>query len=193
MCNKLQSLFHSLNFHRVWNNQNTPSIKCLTKAMLNKLKEKYIKYWKTCLTEDNDNFMNKLQCYKDLKKEYKLEQYLLTYIDKKYVSYFIKLRISNSKLMIEEGRFKNLRKEDRICPLCKSHIETETHFVIKCSELQDIRQTFFKKIREIIPMFNNMSDFDKFKLIMSSNDYDVNRVCIYGVGELYEKRLTLLR
>ena len=68
MCNKLQSLFHSLNFHHVWNNQNTPSIKCLTKAMLNKLKEKYIKYWKTCLTEDNDNFMNKMQCYKDLKK-----------------------------------------------------------------------------------------------------------------------------
>ena len=46
-----------------------------------------------------------------------------------------KLRISNSKLMIEEGRHNNLEAKYRICPLCKADIENETHFVVECLSL----------------------------------------------------------
>ena len=56
--------------------------------------------------------MSKLRSYKVIKDEYKLETYLLTDIDKKFVSYFTKLRISNSKLMIEEGRHHNVPIEN---------------------------------------------------------------------------------
>ena len=98
ICNKLQLFFNSLNFNHVWENQNTPSIKGLIRALMLKLEGRYIQYWRTCLTEDNVNYMSKLRCYKDIKHDYKLEKYLLTDVDKKCVSYFVKLRISNNSI-----------------------------------------------------------------------------------------------
>ena len=41
ICNKLQLILNLLNFNHVWENQNTPSINGLTRAILLKLKEKY--------------------------------------------------------------------------------------------------------------------------------------------------------
>ena len=41
-------------------------------------------------------------------------------------------------------------------------------------------------------MCMDMNNFEKFKFIMSSNDYDINRVCVFWVGEMYEKRLEII-
>ena len=107
ICNKLKLFLTSLNFTHVWENQNTPSIRGLIRAITSKIKERYITYWRSCLNENNHNYVSKLRTYKDIKKDYKLESYLLTDVDKEFVSFFSKLRISNSKLMIEEGRHNN--------------------------------------------------------------------------------------
>ena len=106
--------------------------------------------------------MSKLRSYKLIKDEYKLETYLLTDIDKKFVSYFTKLRISNSKLMIEEGRHHNVPIENRICPLCKTDIENEFHFVMECTQLHNLRKHLFESLTEIVPAFANMNTDDKF-------------------------------
>ena len=189
ICYKLQLILNLLNFNHVWENQNTPSINGLSRALLSKLKDRYQKYWKSCLTEGNFNYMSKLRSYKVIKEEYKLETYLLTDVDKKFVSYFTKLRISNSKLMIEEGRHHNVPIEIRICPLCKNDIENELHFLMECNQLHDLRQKLFENLTEIVPAFANMNTDDKFKFIMSSNDYDINKACVNGIGNMYEKRL----
>ena len=68
----------------------------------------------------------------------------------------MKLRISNSKLRIEEGRYTNIPKEDRICPLCNINIEDELHFVIVCNKLCPLRHKLFENIYEIIPTFINI-------------------------------------
>ena len=47
------------------------------------------------------------------------------------------------------------------------------------------REEFFKDICDIVPSFINMSDFDKFKFIFSSNDLDICKMCILGVNKLY--------
>ena len=127
--------------------------------------------------------MSKLRSYKVIKDEYKLETYLLTDIDKKFVSYFTKLRISNSKLMIEEGRHHNVPIENRICPLCKTDIENEFHFVKECTQLHNLRQHLFESLTEIVPAFANMNTDDKFRFIMISYDYDINKICINGIGK----------
>ena len=189
LCNKLQSLFNSLNFNHVWVNQNTPSLKGLTRATTLQIKDRYIKFWRSCLTEGNSNFMSKLTCYKNIKNDYKLESYLLTDIDKKSVSQYIKIRISNSKLMIEEGRHKNINLKDRICPLCKSEIESELHFITECPSLAHVRNKLYASISNIVPTFNYMDNVRKFRFIMSSNDYDINKTCINGVVEMYAERL----
>ena len=131
--------------------------------------------------------MSKLRSYKVIKDEYKLEFRnipILTDIDKKFVSYFTKLRIlvSNSKLMIEEGRHHNVSIENRICPLCKTDIENEFHFVMECTQLHNLRKHLFESLTEIVPAFANMNTDDKFRFIMISYDYD-------GIGNMYEKRL----
>ena len=98
---------------------------------------------------------------------------------------FVKIRISNSNLNIEKGRYLNTPAEDRICKLCNSGVEDEFHFTIICSKLQSCREEFFKDICDVVPSFINMFDFDKFKFIFSSNDLDICKMCIVGVNKLY--------
>jgi hypothetical protein len=52
---------------------------------------------------------------------------LLLDIQKNIVSNFVKLRISNSNLLIEQGRHQNIPLENRLCPICKLEIENEYH------------------------------------------------------------------
>ena len=191
ICNKLKLFLTSLNFTHVWENQNTPSINGLNRAITSKIKERYIAYWRSCLIENNHNYVSKLRTYKDIKKDYKLESYLLTDVDKEFVSFFSKLRISNSKLMIEEGRYNNLEVKDRICPLCKADIENEHHFVVECPPLTPIRSQLYKDIIDIVPEFHLFGNREKFIFIMTSNDHDINMVCINGIAKMYKSRLHL--
>ena len=55
---------------------------------------------------------------------------------------FVKIRISNSNLNIEKGRYLNTPAEDRICKLCNSGVEDEFHFTIICSKLQSCREGY---------------------------------------------------
>lgn len=83
---------------------------------------------------------NKHRTYRKIKDKSELESYLLIDIDKTAVSIFAKIRISNSKLLIEEGRHCKIPLEQKLCKLCKVEIEDEIHFVLK------VRQIGIKKI-----------------------------------------------
>ena len=52
--------------------------------------------------------------------------------------------------MIEKGRYTNIERELRYCPICLSNgvcvVETEYHFVIECNEYEEIRQAIFDEI-----------------------------------------------
>jgi hypothetical protein len=44
-----------------------------------------------------------------------------------------KFRITNHKLPVENGRWKNIARENRICPLCNNgDIGDEFHYLFKC-------------------------------------------------------------
>jgi hypothetical protein len=38
-----------------------------------------------------------------------------------------------------------------------------------------------------------MSDSDKFKYILSSNDYDIMKICVIGISEMCSERNKLLK
>jgi hypothetical protein len=109
---------------------------------------------------------NILSTYKDLKKKFEMENLLKLDIDRSDISNFVRLRISNSILMIEKGRHRKRDLENRLCPLCKFDVEDELHFTIKCTKFQE----FYQKISDILPSFYNLSDTEKFHLIFRSND-----------------------
>ena len=94
--------------------------------------------------------------------------------------------------MIEQGRHKKLSLQDRICPLCKTDVEDEFHFVIKCRMLCLPRSELFTKIEDIIPSFIDLDEKERFKLLMSPNDIDICKVCVDGINKMYELRAQLI-
>ena len=106
-------------------------------------------------------------------------------MDKFALSIFVKIRISNSNLNIERGRYIKLPVEKRICPLCNIEPEDGIHFILKCPKLDECRKELFSNICSMIPSFNDMDEFQKFKFILNSNDLDICKICILGVNKLY--------
>ena len=80
---KIENLFNILGFSHVWENQGTFSISRLEKAMINKLKEKYVNFWKETRNENSCAYNKKLRTYNTFNGDYKLEDYLLLDIEKK--------------------------------------------------------------------------------------------------------------
>ena len=62
------------------------------------------------------------------------------------------------------------------------------HFVIECNKLTSSRSKLYSKVTEIVPYFWVMSDSDKFKYILSSNDYDIMKICVIGISEMCSER-----
>ena len=92
-------------------------------------------------------------------------------------------------LLNEQGRHQNIPLEIRLCPICKLEIENEYHFVIECNKLTSSRSKLYSKVTEIVPNFLVMSDSDKFKYILSSNDYDIMKICVIGISEMCRNKL----
>ena len=192
-CKYIESFLSTLSFSHVWENQNTFSINRLKKAIHAKLRDRYIKSWKDALcNEKSTEYSTKLQTYKTFKLEYKMENYLSLDIEKLHVTKFTKLRISNSNLMIEEGRYKKLKPEERRCPLCKSGIEDEPHFLVTCPCLNDPRLKLYSKLNDILPDFLSLNNNDKFKLMMSTSEIDLNVIIVKGISVMFDKRRELL-
>ena len=189
--NYIKILLQRIGFSHVWENQCTFSKRALLKAIMNKLNDRYILAWKKDLAENNQEHGNKLRTYKILKNSYKIENYLFLDVDKTHITNFAKLRISNSKLMIEQGRYKKLEVKDRLCPLCMKTVEDEFHFVINCSHFQKSRTELFQQLKNVIPYFSNMTNENKFLLILGSNDIDISKICVTGISMMYIERLNL--
>ena len=103
-----------------------------------------------------------MRTYRKLKEKYEMENFLKLDIVRSDISNFIRIRISNSTLMIEKGRHRKINLANIICPLCRSEVEDEFHFSMICDKLKDISDKFFQKLNEIVPLYSNFSDLDKF-------------------------------
>ena len=72
----------------------------------------------------------KLEFYKVFKDEYSTSDYLHQLRNFNERRNLVKFKISNHKLMIEQGRYQSDRipRENRLCPLCKTNqVENESH------------------------------------------------------------------
>ena len=99
-----------------------------TTTVVNKMKEKYIEFWKHKITNSS-----KLTFLSTFKTEYKVEPYLSLIKNPTTTRTFTQFRISNHKLQIEYGRYQNIPREERTCKLCNSgEIEDEFHLSLAC-------------------------------------------------------------
>ena len=78
------------------------------------------------------------------------------------------MRISDHFLELERGRFKNIKRENRICPNCHLNIlEDEAHFFYKCPKYTSIREEFEKQNVNIFKIENSENEFEKLVTILS--------------------------
>jgi hypothetical protein len=110
-------LLADIGFTHVWVNQGTFSKSKLLHSLSIKLEDRYSNHWKKLLfNDDNKNGGNKLRTYRKLKNSYKMEKFLHSDVDKFALFTFVKIRISNSNLNIERGRYIKLGKENMSSP-----------------------------------------------------------------------------
>ena len=102
------------------------------------------------------NSKSKLRTYCLLKMSMETEGYLKANLDKHKRSLISRLRLGVLGLRIETGRFSKISYENRICELCKKHVENEVHFVLECPMLADVRVKHFTKIPELSGISDNI-------------------------------------
>ena len=116
------------------------------------LRNKYIEYWFNLLDSTESSAVqkkknssqgkNKLRTYSLIKKEYKIEDYLILINNRDERKMLAKLRCSNHCLLTETGRYNNTDVSDRKCTLCDK-IEDEIHFTEECQLYRTTRSKFF--------------------------------------------------
>ena len=65
------------------------------------------------------------------------------------VVYCVRLRTGTSCLFTGKGRYENLPREEKSCPLCKSGIEDINYFLFKCDKLKESRRVFLDKFYKL--------------------------------------------
>ena len=94
-----------------------------------------------------------------------------------------KLRTSDRKLIIEQGRRKRPRIERsfRTCQRCECCIENECHFLVACA-IYTSRDVVFQNMEEKYPSLVKLDNENKFIILLSQEDKEVNKVmaaCIH--------------
>ncbi len=142
--------------------------------------------WKTKLTASK-----KGETYRSFKDYMRYEPYLDN-LSRKQRTVLLKLRVSDHKLMIEEGRRMKpkIPRENRLCKFCKDKIETEEHFLTECP-LYGGRQKFFSDLTSEWPNFNTINNHQKFLFLMTQENFKITEELCNTINEWLSLRETV--
>ena len=101
----------------------------------------------------------------------------------------LKFRLSDHKLMIEEGRHARpkIPRENRWCKFCQTVVEDEQHMLIDC-KLYGNRAKWFDKIKEKCPNFSSLNSHQKFIFLMSQEDEELVKETAEKIAEWLKLR-----
>lgn len=101
---------------------------------------------------------NKLDFYKIIHVPNKRPSYVDTCRFKSDRSTLCKFRISAHSLAIEQGRYKNIPRPNRICSVCNTgQIEDEKHFFLYCPAYNTFRQDLNHKLKSSYKNLKSLS------------------------------------
>ena len=74
--------------------------------------------------------------------------------------------------MIEKGRhFKfKTQQEERICPLCKNGVEDEIHFVMTCTQFEELHAKVLQLVEKNTLLLKNLNDEQKLFYLFTNED-----------------------
>ena len=139
--------------------------------------------WKSKLEESI-----KGETYRSFKDTKQYEPFL-DQLDRKLRRVFLKFRLSDHKLMVEERRhFKPMiLRDNRWCKYCKTEVENEQHMLIDC-KLYGSRTRWFDKISEKCPNFTTLNSHQKFIFLMTQGDEQLIKETAEKISEWFDIR-----
>ena len=127
-----------------------------------------IKFSQDWLKAQNDISDSSRQKYtnKEIKKDYRLEEYLKIVRNPAHRISMTKLRLGVHTLRIQTGKYENkgasIPVEERLCLVCKRKcMEDEKHFIIDCTKYDSLRQKLYFRISEKHANFINLTVHDR--------------------------------
>jgi len=132
----------------------------------------------------------KLSFYNSIKKDYKIEKHLYLIKNFNQRKMFTQFRISNHKLEIENGRYKNTPHDQRLCEYCDSkEIEDEYHFALTCQNYKTIRDNMNPILKTMFQESLNVETKKKlFEQMISSTDEVVIILMSEFIKSSFQKR-----
>ena len=126
--------------------------------------------------------------YKGFKDKKRYEPFL-DQLNRKLRRVLLKFRLSDHKLMVEEGRHfrPQIPRENRWCKYCKTAVEDEQHMLIDC-QLYGNRSIWFEKITEKFPNFSSLNSHQKFTFQMTQEDEQLTKETAEKISEWFNLR-----
>ena len=155
----IKTILDSCGLSNIWLHQTFPSDKWLKLKVKQTLFDQFTQEWRSKL-QNSPKALN----YRLYKEKLEFEPYLNILTDKDAIT-FCKFRTCNHHLPIEKGRWQNIPREHRTCPLCqKQDLGDEFHYMLNCSFFTDARKSLLptKFVRRPnILQFNNLMSCKK--------------------------------
>ena len=159
---KVRQTLYMNGFGFVWNQQGVGNETLFINEFTQRLKDQYLQVW-----ADTCSNSSKLSTYISFKTNFELEPYFNYLNIRKFRYYYSSFRCSSHQLMIEKGRYLGLDRSQRLCPICKSGIEDEFHFMLICPLYKSLREKYIPERYYIYPTFQ------QFKLLMANRSENV--------------------
>ena len=162
-----------------------------TKSFRKRLEKAFIEKWNAERQDiiKGQKKSSKLELYVNLKSHYGREKYLDNLVDAKSRKFVTQIRISAHKFPVEQGRYVNTPREQRLCNICDCKVVgDEYHYLFMCRE-STFKQHREKFIKEILNVNMNFRSFDYkslFYYILSLNDHSIFNLTVKFIGDIME-------
>ena len=121
--------------------------------------------------------------------------YLEAFLSHTTMVAFGQLRVSSHRLEIEVGRASHIPREERICKLCSTEVESEEHYVCRCPAYRGIRERYSSLFSEHLTLQQLLQTSDQRRLgtflldIQRHRERALQEMTTVG-GDLQQTRLT---
>ena len=165
--------------------KNQQCVKSTRSSIKQQLQKKFSQDWFKAQNDISDSSRQKYT-NKEIKKDYRLEEYLKIVRNPAHRISMTKLRLGVHTLRIQTGKYENkgasIPVEERLCLVCKRNcIEDEKHFLIDCTEYESLRQQLYFHISENDATFINLTDHDRtLHLLRLDNDKTSHIIAKYA-------------
>ena len=165
--NDIKRFFNYCGFSHIWDTHYFISTTWLYNSVKQRLLDQFSQNWYSHV-QNSPKALN----YRIFKDKLEFENYLKLLDNKKAID-LCRFRTSNHNLPIESGRWRNIPRENRTCPLCNSNdVGDEFHYLFTCSSLLDDRKLFLKS------KYRNRPNVLKLQSLMQSkNCLDLTNLC----------------